>query len=158
MPFEIRPIGPADREVVLRVLTDSWGGPIVVGHGEAMDAGSLPGLLAHLDGALAGLVTYAVRGREWEVVTLDAVIPGRGAATALLDALRQAARAAGATRLWLVTTNDNTHALRFYQRRGFDLVALHRNAVERARALKPSIPAVSDGIPIAHELELALTP
>lgn len=54
-------------------------------------------------------------------------------------------------------TNDNTIALRFYQRRGFDLVALHRDAVTRARAeLKPSIPLEIDGIPLRHELELEM--
>ncbi|MFD1935278.1 MULTISPECIES: GNAT family N-acetyltransferase [Nonomuraea] len=158
MALDVRPIGREDREIVLRVLASRWGGPLVVGHGEVMDAGSLPGLLAHLDGDLAGLLTYAPRGDAWEVVTVDALIPGKGAATALLDAVRQAAREAGAARLWLVTTNDNTHALRFYQRYGFDLVALRTNAVDEARRLKPSIPAVSDGIPISHELELALTP
>ncbi|MFB4265695.1 hypothetical protein [Nonomuraea sp. GTA35] len=44
----------------------------------------------------------------------------------------------------------------FYQRYGFDLVALHRNAMDRVRAIKPDIPAESDGIPIRHELELEL--
>jgi hypothetical protein len=47
--------------------------------------------------------------------------------------------------------------LRFYQRYGFDLVGVHRNAVAGSRALKPSIPEIGlDGIPIRHELELEL--
>jgi ribosomal protein S18 acetylase RimI-like enzyme len=55
----------------------------------------------------------------------------------------------------LVTTNDNTPALRFYQRRDFDIVAFHRNAVTEGRALKPTIPDVGfDGIPIRHEIEM----
>jgi RimJ/RimL family protein N-acetyltransferase len=91
------------------------------------------------------------------VVTLDAVDSGSGIGTALLRSVEQAARAAGASRLWLITTNDNTRALRFYQRCGFDLVALHRDAVTRSRAtLKPSIPLEVDGIPLRHELELEL--
>jgi hypothetical protein len=54
-------------------------------------------------------------------------------------------------------TNDNTTALRFYQRRGFDLVAVHRGAVTRARAeLKPGIPLEVDGIPIRPEIELEI--
>ena len=53
------------------------------------------------------------------------------------------------------TTNDNTAALRFYQRRGWDLVALHRDAVARDRELKPEIPVVGrDGIALRHALEL----
>jgi hypothetical protein len=35
------------------------------------------------------------------------------------------------------------------------LVAVHRNAVEQARRIKPQIPAVgSDGIPLRDEIEL----
>jgi hypothetical protein len=55
-----------------------------------------------------------------------------------------------------VTTNDNLRALRFYQRRLRPL-AVHRDAIARSRALKPSIPEVGvDGIPLRHELELEL--
>ena len=67
------------------------------------------------------------------------------------------ARRDGARRLWLITTNHNTVALRFYQRLGFDLIALHRDGVTRARAeLKPEIPLEVDGIPLRHELELEM--
>ena len=67
-----------------------------------------------------------------------------------------AAREAGCRRLWLVTTNDNVDALRFYQRRGFRLTELQAGAVDVSRAtLKPSIPEVGDhGIPIRDELVL----
>ncbi|GAA3135932.1 GNAT family N-acetyltransferase [Nonomuraea salmonea] len=102
------------------------------------------------------MLTYADRGGSLEVITINAVVPGKGVGAALLDAVRAVAVAQGLSRLTLITTNDNTHALRFYQRYGFDLVALHRNAVDRARDLKPDIPAESDGIPIRHELELEL--
>ena len=71
---------------------------------------------------------------------------------------RQAAREAGCGRVWLITTNDNLRALRFYQRRGFRLVAVHPDALERSRELKPSIPEIGlDGIPLRDELELELT-
>ena len=48
--------------------------------------------------------------------------------------------------------------LRFAQKRGFALVAVHRNAIEESRRLKPEIPLLGDdGIPIRDELELELT-
>jgi GNAT superfamily N-acetyltransferase len=97
----------------------------------------------------------AESGIDCELMTIDALRDGVGAGTVLLAAVAAAARAAGAARVWLVTTNDNTPALRFYQRRGFDLVAVHRDAVTAARRLKPSIPETGvDGIPIRHGLEL----
>ncbi|MEV4807101.1 GNAT family N-acetyltransferase [Nonomuraea sp. NPDC049421] len=158
MAISVRPIGPEDERVVARVLTDGWAGTTVMalGSGELIDAAALPGFVAELDGEVAGVLTYADRGGSLEVITINAVVPGKGVGAALLDTVRAVAVAQGLSRLTLITTNDNTHALRFYQRYGFDLVALHRNAVDRARDLKPDIPAESDGIPIRHELELEL--
>ncbi len=59
--------------------------------------------------------------------------------------------------MWLITTNDNTGALRFYQKAGFRIVAAHRDAIALARRFKPEIPLVeSPSIPIRDEIELEL--
>jgi ribosomal protein S18 acetylase RimI-like enzyme len=107
-------------------------------------------------GNLLGVLTFDVRGVDCEVSTLYAATPQGGIGTALIEAVVDAAGAAGCERLWLVTTNDNVDALRFYQRRGFRLVELHAGAVDASRAtLKPSIPEIGDhGIPIRDELVL----
>ncbi|GAA2206302.1 GNAT family N-acetyltransferase [Nonomuraea monospora] len=158
MSISVRDIGPDDLPVVTRVITGSWGGTtlMILGGGKQVDVTELPGFVAELDGEVAGLVTYLEDEGAVEIASLDAVMPGKGVGRALLDAVRAVAVERGAVRLWLITTNDNTHALRFYQRYGFDLVALHRNAMDRVRAIKPGIPAEADGIPIRHELELEL--
>jgi ribosomal protein S18 acetylase RimI-like enzyme len=154
---EVRPIGPADLAWVRSLFAERWGGVVSVSRGVARDTTALPGFVAFLDGERAGVATYRLGGRACELVTLDSVREGAGAGTALVDAVAAAARGAGAVRLWLITTNDNLPALRFYQRYGFDLVAVHRDAVARSRRLKPSIPEVGrDGIPIRHEIELEL--
>jgi hypothetical protein len=63
----------------------------------------------------------------------------------------------GRGRLWLITSNDNLNAIRFYQRRGMRLTAVHRGAIDEARQIKPSIPLIGEhGIPIHDELELEL--
>ncbi|WP_157250114.1 GNAT family N-acetyltransferase [Nonomuraea typhae] len=155
----MRPVTPGDVDRVVEILTGSWGGTQVVmlAWGEVVDASALPGFVAVADGEIAGLITYAERAGAVEIVTIDALVQGAGIGRALLDAVREVARERGMPRLTLITTNDNTRALRFYQRYGFDLVALHRDAVTRARDLKPGIPLLSeDGIPIRHELELEL--
>jgi hypothetical protein len=57
----------------------------------------------------------------------------------------------------VITTNDNLDAIRFYQRRGMRLVAVHRGAVDEARRIKPSIPLIGEhGIPIHDELEFEI--
>jgi ribosomal protein S18 acetylase RimI-like enzyme len=104
---------------------------------------------------VVGLLTYDVRGGELEVVTVDALERGGGTGTLLVEAAVARARELGLRRVWLITTNDNLDALRFYQRRGFRLAALYPNAIEAARRIKPAIPEVGAyGIPIRDELEL----
>jgi len=156
--IEVRQLTEADRPWALGVETESWGAPIVARLGELVDPALLPGLVAVADGERAGLLSYAVRGDACEVVTLRSLLEGQGVARALLDAVRDGASAAVCLRLWLITTNDNTRALRLYQRWGMGIVAFHRHAVTEARAtLKPAIPERgSDGIAIEHELELEL--
>ncbi|NDL60850.1 GNAT family N-acetyltransferase [Phytoactinopolyspora mesophila] len=151
----IRPIGPSDRDTVRTILGDSWNQTQIATHGVLHDAAELAGYVAEIGAQPAGLITYSPDEDGWEIITLNATVAGHGVGTMLLRAVEEAARAAGAARLWLITTNENVHALRFYQRRGFDLVALHRDAVTRARAeLKPSIPLEVDGIALRHEIEL----
>jgi ribosomal protein S18 acetylase RimI-like enzyme len=154
---DVRPIIEDDADIVRAMLTDAWGSAKVAGHGVLYDASALPGLIGYLAGQPAGLLTYHVDGDSWEIVTLSASVRERGIGTALVRAVEQMVRRDGARRLWLITTNHNTVALRFYQRLGFDLVALHRDGVTRARAeLKPEIPLEVDGIPLRHELELEM--
>ena len=75
----------------------------------------------------------------------------------MLAAVAEEAVRRGARRLWLITSNDNLDALRFYQRRGMRLRAIHRDAIDQARLIKPSIPVVGNfGIAIRDELELEL--
>jgi GNAT superfamily N-acetyltransferase len=158
--LEIRQATDEDRGRITHVLGDSWGSTTVVSCGRVHDAAELPALLALDDGALLGLATLWVAGSECELVSLDALERRRGIGSALLTAAEDWARERGCTRLWLITTNDNLDAIRFYQRRGWRLVAVHPGAIERSRELKPSIPLVGEyGIPIRDELEfeLALT-
>ncbi len=55
------------------------------------------------------------------------------------------------------TTNDNLCALHFYQKRGFRLVTVHRNALDAARQLKPRIPLIgNDQFPLHDEIELEM--
>jgi hypothetical protein len=64
-------------------------------------------------------------------------------------------------RAWLVTTNDNLDALRFYQRRSWRLVQVNRDAVDFASVLKPLIPKIGAYAIEIHdeiELEYALAP
>jgi GNAT superfamily N-acetyltransferase len=127
----------------------------VARQGELVDALRYPALIAERDGEVTGVLTYVLDGKACEVLTLHATVPWQGIGTALLDAVERIAKAAGCQRLWLITTNDNTDGMRFYQRRGFRMAALYAGAVTQSRRrLKPEIPDLGDySIPIRDEVE-----
>ena len=57
----------------------------------------------------------------------------------------------------MITTNDNRRAISFYQKYGFTIAAIHHNALEESRKLKPSIPITGiDGIPLKDEIEMEI--
>lgn len=155
--FRVRTSEASDRDVLAGILIASWGDTTVAVHGELYDAVDLPALLAEQDGRVVGLLTYKVSDRGLEVVSLDAVVRRVGVGSVLLAGAVEVARQAGIRRVWLVTTNDNLDALRFYQRRGMRIVGVAPGAVDAARALKPSIPTVGDyGIALHDELAMEL--
>ncbi len=157
MQLQIKPITEFDRSWMQELLQTCWGSTRVVSRGRLHQADQQPGFVAELWGQKVGLVTYQLEGDQAEIVTLASLVERQGAGTALVEAVRQAAQAAGCRRLWLITTNDNLAALRFYQRRGFVLAQLHPNAIAQSRRLKPEIPRVGqNGIPIRDEIELEL--
>ncbi len=152
--FSIQSVNLATSPILCAFLQEQWGGDMVVSRGVIHKIDTLCGFAAMQGTELMGLVTYDMRGGACEIVTLDSVAENRGVGTALLFAVANYAKAYGCNRLWLITTNDNTHAIRFYQKRGFTMAALHVNAIEESRRLKPQIPLLGfDDIPIQHEIE-----
>jgi N-acetylglutamate synthase-like GNAT family acetyltransferase len=101
---------------------------------------------------------HTLSDEGFEIVSLDALVQHSGVGSALLTAAAEAANQHGARRIWLVTTNDNLDALRFYQRRGLRIVDVAPGMVDAARAVKPSIPLSGEyGIPLHDELTLELS-
>ena len=75
----------------------------------------------------------------------------------MIEAAIQTAKAHQCRRVWLITTNDNIQAIRFYQKRGMVITAVHVNALKHSRTLKPEIPLIgNDGIPIRDEIEFEI--
>jgi ribosomal protein S18 acetylase RimI-like enzyme len=129
----------------------------MAGHGELFFPAEHDGFIAD---DWAGLLTYRIHGASCEITLIGSDPQGSGAGSALLAAVVDAARDAGCDRLWLVSTNDNLHALAWYRRKGFEVVAVRPGAVGRAReTLKPSIPTHNpdNGLPISDEIEMAVT-
>jgi GNAT superfamily N-acetyltransferase len=154
----VRPYTAADRRWAEGLLEEQMGSARAVRLGEVLEPAGLPGLVAEHDRERIGLLTYIVDGDQFEVFSLHCRVENAGAGSALLRAAAGMAAERGCRRLWLLTTNDNLHALGFYQRRGLRLSALHAGSLDRDRALKPELPEINpdNRIPMRDLLELEL--
>jgi len=157
MNYKIRPVTAAEKDWV-RDVYRGWGADFVVTRGRKVYPAETEGFYAIGEtGKKIGLVTFEIIGDQCEIVTLDAFEKFRGIGTALIEEVRKVAVERGCRRLWLITTNDNLDAIRFYQRRGFTIAAVHVNALAESRKLKPSIPEIGwHGIPLRDEIEFEM--
>ncbi len=156
--FNLRDITDEDQAWIQRWIIFQWGAAYVIAHDTRYDPETLPGVVAvDTNGETIGLITYIIQDEECELITLNSIREGIGVGTALIEAVKQRAHHENCKRVWLVVTNDNLNAIRFYQKRGFHLVRIHRGSVTRARKQKPEIPEIGYfGIPIRDEVELDL--
>lgn len=154
--MQINQIRNIPKSKVENFFINNWGSPEMVISSGIYDCSSLDGFVVqNQKEEIIGMITYVIRGAECEIISLDSLEEGKGVGSRLIRAVEEAVALVGCTSVKLVTTNDNLSALRFYQKRGYHLSNLYKNAVEKARKLKPEIPLVSeDGIPIRDEIEL----
>ena len=153
--MNVRPVTPADREWIAETVSAAFGSVRLVSHGELIeDASSLDGFAVEHDGRPVGCALLNVVDDVAELVALVTTYRGAGAGGSLLEAVVARARKEKWSRLWLITSNDNIDAIRMYQRAGWNWVDFRRDAITRARVLKPEIPEVGNhGIPVRHEIE-----
>lgn len=160
MGLDVRDFEPDDHAWARRLIAEHQGGDHRVARlGELLDPLAHEGIVAELDGRPIGLLTVHETDRGLEVLSLHSESPGIGAGTRLLETALRVAAASNAPRLWLVTTNDNIDAIRWYLRRGMTVAAVHAGAVDRDReTLKPGLPATNPttGISIRDLVELEL--
>lgn len=156
--MEYVPITEDNRAQANAFLAARWFSTDMVIRGRTVDLSRAQGVAAMEQGGLSGLVTYIRSGDTMEITSLDSVTENRGVGTGLAARVLGLAAAAGCRRVIAVTTNDNIRAIRFYQKRGFDMSRFFHNSLNMSRHLKPQIPLVgNDGIPLRHEIEFEKT-
>lgn len=133
----------------------NWGCDFIVSKGEKLYGKDLPGFMAVDGDDIVGLLTYYVVNKSCEIVTIDSLIPNQGIGSELIERIINKSKTEGLKRLWLMTTNDNIDAMKFYQKRKFVFAAIHVDQIKKSRELKQSIPEFgSYGIPIRDEIEM----
>jgi ribosomal protein S18 acetylase RimI-like enzyme len=137
---------------------EHWGGEEMIARGNVYRPEQLDGFVIEDGKEWVGLVTFFIRDGECEVTSLDSLRQGQGIGSQLMEKMIEEARARNCKRLFLITTNDNLNALRFYQKRGFRIVAVYPGAVNESRKRKPGIPLLgNNGIPLRDEIELEVS-
>jgi len=152
-----RQITNADKENVSRIIKENWGSDLVVVHNSIYIASNLPGFIAEENENIVGLITYYIEDNSCEIVTLDSMKEKCGIGSALINLVKEEAQNNNCTTLFLITTNDNLHAISFYEKRGFKLTGINKGAVNESRKIKPEIPLIGfNNIPITDELKFVM--
>ena len=156
--MDIRRIDQTNRKQIDAFIVRQWYTMRMVVHGEPVDLGTADGFYACDGNEIIGLITWRQLEKGFEILSLDSLHEAHGIGTILLNKVIREAQENGAKTIRLITTNDNLPALRFYQKRGFDMIRIYRNALDQAWKIKPEIPLIGmNGIPLKHEIELEMT-
>jgi len=154
-PLTIRPTTPADQARIAELADHFWDETEIESCGRSYQVDTLPACVACDEDEIVGVAAYAREGDAINLVMLN-VLPqwqGRGAARDLITTVTEIARAEGAKRVILSTTNDDLPSLGLYQRMGFVITGVnvgtmleHHGGVEAGFA----------DIPVRDEVEMEL--
>lgn len=157
MYMDIRFINAENRQQVNEFIRSSWFSTDIIIRGEIVDTTVLEGFAVYDKEELLGLLTFRIKDKELEIVSLDSIQENQGIGSALMNRIKEEAVKRNCNKIKLITTNDNLNALMFYQKRGYDMVQVYPNALDLSRRLKPTIPLTGNyGIPLKHEIEFEL--
>lgn len=153
--MEFTRIDQNNRELINAFLMQHWFTTTMILRGETVDLTKVEGFFYQEEKNIMGLITYVVYNDILEIVSLDSLKENHGIGCALVETVLVEAKKLNCKKVVLITTNDNINALRFWQKRGFDMIHLFHNAMDISRKLKPEIPQIGEnGIPLRHEIEL----
>ena len=150
-------INMKNRDHINAFILEHWFSTDIIIRGAIIDMTKVDGIVVYENNKIIGLLTYIIYKNICEITSLNSLFEGRKIGTTLINKLLSIAKEFNCSKVIVVTTNDNINALRFYQKRGFDMVHLYHNALDTSRKMKPSIPLIGDnGIPLKHEIELEM--
>ena len=157
LDYKIQLIDDAFRTKVQPIIEETWGSPLLAINGKLWDSRTMPGYVAICDTTVLGYLLYEFHDDVCEIMALQSVAQNIGIASALIECVKQTAKESNTNKVIVQTSNDNIHAIRFYQKRGFTIREVRIGALEISRQLKPSIPVIGkDGIPLRDEIEFEI--
>lgn len=155
--IQVKPVTPADALWLENLVENDWGGNPLVVRTVSYYPHKMAGLVAFEGDKRVGVLSYEIRDDICEIIIFEVFNKFKGIGTQMLDALKKLVKTQGCKKIYLMTTNDNLEALRFYQKRGFTISGIHLDSVKKSREIKPSIGLTGDyGIPVRDEIDLIL--
>lgn len=156
-PIIIRPTEENDRPWMREIMRKWWGSESVVIRKTKYEPAEMNGFIALLNNDKVGLVIVHYEKTLCEIMSLTVSGTHPLVGRQLISSAVEDARDHNSERMIVVTTNDNTNALRFYQEMGFRLLDLRVDIVKESRKIKPQIPLIGNyHIPIRDEIELEM--
>lgn len=134
--------------------SDGIGGPMIVSCGQSYVLREHEGFIASRNSQTLGFAILRQEGESFELLAIAATEQRHGVGKSLMAHCEKVVRQRDGNELWLVTTNDNLDAIRFYQRLDYALHELHKGAFAEVRRIKQIEGEVIGhfGIPIRDEL------
>ena len=156
--MECRRINSQNRNLINAFIEQHWYTTTMIIRGKEIDMTKTEGFYFSEGENIIGLITYIVYDNILEITSLDSLQENQGIGSKLVEVVIHEAKERKYQKIVLVTTNDNINAIKFYQKRGFDMVHLFHNALDVSRKLKPEIPLIGENsIPLRHEIEFELS-
>lgn len=156
--MECKRINSQNRNFINAFIKQHWYTTTMIIRGREIDMTKAEGFYFSEEKNIIGLITYIVYNGILEITSLDSLQENRGIGSKLVEAVIHEAKERKCQKIILITTNDNINAIKFYQKRGFDMANLFRNALDISRKLKPEIPLIGENsIPLRHEIEFELS-
>ena len=156
--MECKRINSQNRNFINAFIKQHWYTTTMIIRGREIDMTKAEGFYFSEEKNIIGLITYIVYNGILEITSLDSLQENRGIGSKLVEAVIHEAKERKCQKIILITTNDNINAIKFYQKRGFDMANLFRNALDISRKLKPEIHLIGENsIPLRHEIEFELS-
>jgi hypothetical protein len=155
MQYTIREKLKSDNALIIPCISLSWGSDRIISKGTIFNVSDLDGYVAVENNRIVGVGLYSVNDGECEIVLIESYVRSVGIGSTLLKKIIGISKTNGCKRVFLITTNDNTDALKFYQKSGMTIKSIYCDSIKDERKLKPEIPLTGKyGIPIRDEIEL----
>ena len=153
-PVLTREAAPGERQGVLDLFQQDFGRTRIATFGDVVDLAAVDMIVAEMSGSVAGALAWRQVGDALHVIALatDPMWQRSGVGGHLLAEAEAQARRAGLQRLLVTATNDNLPALYFYQRHGYRIIEIVRDAMAAHPGMRP-LPGFAD-IPALDELRL----